>query len=206
MSKNLSKIADEDGGDGIIKNNTITAKVVNGLSFDVDFIRLEIGYDKGNDDWDVYVAANAPYVNGGFRLKLPANVNDRYLFPIDEEGYFPAGITVSHRNVKISMWDDGQNLYAYKANNCVGDIRHGIGDWGSSQVYANGDVSITGTSTNTDTNWDDITFVDTFIFNVHLKKGWNILYMREMSKGNNQYVYEVTTPPPSGADWYFRTY
>jgi hypothetical protein len=185
----------ENGGNGISKDNTITATVVNGLSFDADVVKLEIDYEKSNGEWDVYVVENAHYVDGGFILHLPEKVDDMYLSIPEEDEEFYDNVTVSNRNVKYSMC----YLCAYKSDDYAGYFYHGIGDWRSSLVYANGYLDITGSYTET----DDYSYTTVYKYNVHLKKGWNMVYDVDRSNGNNTSEYEVTSTAPLGAEWCF---
>jgi hypothetical protein len=200
---------DENGGNGVIKNNTITAKVVDGLSLDgkVYVVKAEVEYENSNGREVTYVAANTNYINGGFTLKLPENVSDAYLTSLSsDEFYFPDGITVSNRNVKIGTYDndyDHATLAAYDmSNNMVGRFDHCTANSWSVLLYANGDVSITGSYTKNYTNWEGITYTYTFISNIHLKKGWNMLYEKQTKNGNNT-TYESTTTAPSDAEWWW---
>jgi hypothetical protein len=189
-----------------VTNDTIiTAIVENGSSLNgkVDTVKAESEYEKSNEDWDYYLFASAPYSNGGFTLKLPKDVSDLYLSALSE-AEFPDSITVSNRNVKVGQVD----LSAYMSNYQTGAFYHGTIDWFSVLMYANGDVSITGSHTYTETydlDGDDLPETYTYIEkdNVHLKKGWNMVYMRETVKENNTYEDEVTTTVPSDAKWYF---
>ncbi|MDR2287162.1 MAG: Ig-like domain-containing protein [Prevotellaceae bacterium] len=193
----------------VTADTTITATVENGSSFngEVDTVKAEIEYIKSNGRWDDYMLASAPYSNGGFTLKLPKEVSDLYLNALSE-GEIPDSITVSNRNVKIGQ----VFLNAYESNYQVGNFYHGTADWEGFLIYANGNVSVTGSNTYTEINdFDgdgvpDETYTYTEKDNVHLKKGWNMVYTRETEKENNTYEYEMTTTAPSDAKWYFYFY
>ncbi|MDR0729988.1 MAG: hypothetical protein LBF19_07715 [Prevotellaceae bacterium] len=176
-----SKDEEENSDNGIIVNNTITAVVENGNSYNdaIDVVKL---YPDSDDD---AVLASAEYKNGGFTMTLPANVSSQYLQSI--AGDVPDGITVSNANVKIGSG----NLYAYKSDNRVGIFYLASGEnLVGALVYADGDVSITGSSQGE---------IGTMIFNMNLKRGWNV-----MCQKTTQNEYEITTTVPADAKWRFR--
>ena len=88
-------------------------------------------------------------------------------------------------------------IVAYKSGKETGEFYHETTEWGGELGYANGDVSITGTYTDNYGNRQH---------NVHLKKGWNIIYGKLTIKGNDKYDYETTTTAPAGAKWYYYPY
>jgi hypothetical protein len=209
---------DDDEKNGSIPDNTIIATVENGsnLNGKVDSVMAMIVYQKSNGGLDYYVVASAPYSNSGFILKLPENVNDSYLgIGISRFIDILDGITVSNPNVKIGA---AMFIDAYKAGDNTGYFYHGIADWKSMLMYVNGDLSITGSDTNTGTlnleyHEDGLTggtYTYTYKYNVHLKKGWNMVYTKTVNeesaeKGNYtiKNEYEATTTVPSGTKWYF---
>jgi hypothetical protein len=206
----ISSCKKDDDDDGSI-GNTLTVTVENGSSLNekIDAVKVEIEYGKlSSYDWDTYEATNAPYSNGGFTLTLPETVSDTYLEAFDA-GDFEEGITVSNFNVKTGY----AYIEAYKADDNTGFFYHGTGtadeDWEGELVYSNGDVSITGSYTDT-YDWEDSDGVHTETYtekyNVHLKKGWNRVYEKDTEKGNNTYEEETTTTVPSGAKWYYFDY
>jgi hypothetical protein len=185
-----SKDDDNNTGTSTISGN-YEITVENGSSYNsaIDSVRLMLG------TYDEHVICNVKYNNGKFTLNLPATVPDAYLEALEESG-IPDGITVSNFNVKIGY----ANLRAYKAGNRAGSFYHSINDWQGRLVYMNGDVSITGTVTN---RWEEYgtAYTDTFTYSISLKKGWNILYIREGKTTDHDYTLEGTTETPSGARW-----
>jgi hypothetical protein len=194
---------DENGKSGSIPDNTITATVENGNSYNsqIDIVKAEIwDYSTGES----HVLASAEYKDGGFKLVLPASVGSQYLELLDEED-IPAGITVSNKNVKsASVYE----LDAYKSGDRAGWLYNETGNWEGSLMYVDGDVTVTGTETDTD-SWEDSegTHTETWIiqYSVNLKKGWNMVYIKETESGNTETI-EVTTTAPAGAKWYFEPY
>jgi hypothetical protein len=195
----------DNGGNGVIQNNTLTVSVENGASYSgkIDVVKATT-YSESDDD--EFTLVSAPYTNGGFTLILPANLGAQYLENLDEDE-IPQGITVSNPKAKTG-WAD---LDAYKGDNRAGYFYHGIGDWEGELIYVDGDVTISGSYTETWTNGGGTEYEETYTEthrynNCNLRKGWNIMYGKETEKGNNSYEYEVTTQVPAGAKWYFYDY
>ncbi|MDR1130042.1 MAG: hypothetical protein LBK96_03565 [Prevotellaceae bacterium] len=170
---------DGNGENAWIQGNTITAVVENGASYygKIDAVRAEV------NGYAPLVSVN--YIDGGFTLTLPANINTQYLYnPADEDDYYiDEGVTISNPNVKVAE----MYLGTYKSNSYTGYIYYGTEDWEGRFIYADGDVSITGLGS----EW--------FKWNAHLKKGWNMVYGKEMDN-----EFEFTTQVPAGTKkWYF---
>ncbi|MDR1584027.1 MAG: hypothetical protein LBS55_12375 [Prevotellaceae bacterium] len=202
-----NKDDDDDGKEGGNIDNTITATVEHGNSYNgkIDSVKAKIYPPKKNSYLVTLVAASTNYSNGGFTLKLPETVSDTYLSAFDDDNFYvDNGITISNRNVKISQ----TYIEAYKANDVVGEFYYGTADWYwyGRPTYSNGDVSITGSMTeehNSDGDGDGVDETHTYTtkFNIHLKKGWNMVYGKE-----GEYEEEYTTTAPSGAKWYYEDY
>ncbi|MDR1338646.1 MAG: hypothetical protein LBK58_01075 [Prevotellaceae bacterium] len=157
-----------------------------GYDGEIDLVKAEV-YSE-NDETTL---ASVSYTNGGFTLKLPESVSDKYLdnFVKDYLGDDYEGITVSNPNVKVCE----VNLEAYESgsDNRIGSFYHKTEDWEGDLYYVEADLSITGSSTDE--------YGDTSKFsNFHLKKGWNIIYFKHIG-----YIYEWTTQVPEGAKWHF---
>jgi hypothetical protein len=178
---------DGSGNNSVIVNNTLSVKVENGniLNGRIDLVKAEVRVDSENGSWDVYILASAPYSNGGFTLELPANPDARYLESLkdlleDLLEDMPAGITLSDANAKMMEVE----LNAYRSGKEAGWFYHGtaggfgIADRWGGLMYADRDVSITGSGNN-----------------LHLKRGWNIIYAKK-TEG-------MTTTVPTSAKWYF---
>jgi hypothetical protein len=152
-----NKDEDENGGNGLITNNTITVAVENGNKYNdlIDVVKVEMD----DEDDNAHEIASAEYSNGGYTLKLPASVSDRNLIGIDED--IPDGVKVSNASVKLG-WT---STYAYQSGDVVGRFYHGTSGCEGELVYASGDLTITGSTTIT----DEMTY--TMKYNVKLKKG-----------------------------------
>jgi hypothetical protein len=179
---------DDTGANGVIINNTITVKVENGNDYNEEIDEVKaLAYSRGSGHNEV---GSGAYSNGGFTLKLLESVSEEYLESVSPEiPVFPESITISNPDVKWASID----IVAYKSGNEVGGFYYGNEDWGeASFVYVTDDVSMTGTDT-------DDGYVGTY--NVHLKKGWNIMYQSNDSESS----YELTTSVPSPMKWYYYT-
>jgi hypothetical protein len=175
-----------------VENNTITAIVENGNSYNDKIAVVKVMMDVGGDT-EVEIAS-APYSNGGFTLKLPATVSDAYLYTFNNED-LSAGVNISNSNVRVSF--DDTYIAAYnKSGEEIGAFDYeNSSDWWGMLIYANGDISITGTETY---EGDD----HVVHWNMHLKRGWNMWYEKE-----GEGVEEYTTQVPSGTmKWYFYEY
>jgi hypothetical protein len=186
----------------VVEDNTITVTVENGSSYNskIDVVKAEIIVE--DDDIEV----SAPYSNGGFTLKLPEPISDVNLeAAFEDEDDYPEGVTVSNRNVKVAYLDE---IEGYKSNNYIGDFYNESSDgWELEYIYSNGNVSVTGAGTEEyeyDYNGDGEYEKERYKYNMHLAKGWNIVYFKYIEKENNNYEYEVTTQAPASTiKWYF---
>jgi hypothetical protein len=175
---------DEDennAGNSVISNNTITAVVENGVNYNgkIDIVKAEILSGTGASG---ITLASASYGNGGFTLNLPANVDAQYLSDADE--LLPPGLTISNPNVKACVV--GLNAYKSGSQTRTGFFYTEIEGWeGEELIYADGNVNVTGSHSAADGEISD--------FNLHLRKGWNMMYF----KGDN-----ISTQVPAGAKWY----
>jgi hypothetical protein len=168
---------------GVIVNNTITATVESGSSYKdkVDSVRAMI---KGND----YETANSAYNDGKFTLELLPTINDTLLYKFFKDS-IPAKVTINDPTVKIG----DAHIHAYKTGKRSGTFYHGTtSEWTGWLVYSNKDVTITGSAIREDKH--------TIKYNVNLKKGWNVMYQKDVDKTNS----EITTQTPDGAKWYYK--
>jgi hypothetical protein len=184
----------DNDGNGMT-GNTLSDKVENGSSLNgkIDLVKAE-------DDGD-YVMASVPFKDGGFTLELPESPGAQYLEGVAEFlGRSMQNITVSAPAAKLYY----VFFTAYKSNESVGSFSYGTADWeGDIMYYADRDVSITGTSTRNSTSGSGFTYIDRY--NLHLKKGWNMIYSK-YTEGENTSENEETTTVPAGAKWYFTFY
>jgi hypothetical protein len=178
---------DDDTGGGVVSNNTITAKVENGSDYneEINLVKALIvtgerrNPQTGQYEWAGHEVGSGSYSKGGFTLKLSASVEDQYLEYLEDE--FPDGLTISDPDVKIAF----VTIVAYDESGAeIGSFELYSEDYEGILLYADGNVSITGTSADE----------EEMTYNLQLKKGWNTVY------GNDD---RITTQTPAGLKWYF---
>jgi uncharacterized protein YjdB len=181
--------------------NTVTAVLEDGAEYNsvIDYVKAVANLDEEGS----YLIASAPYSNGGFTLTLPESVDAQYLSPISEDE-LPQSVTISNSNAKIM----NVTLWASKSNDNVGRIYPVTGtlysDWRGILIYADADVSLTGSLTYTSSYLSpDGEIIEeesgTQTLDVHLKQGWNIAYSRAVNDSDT----EMTSAAPTGIKWYF---
>jgi hypothetical protein len=191
-----SKDDDNNGADSGAISNVLTVVVENGSNHNsmIDVVKLLAFGTNGED-----VLAESDYTDGRFTLNLPNPLGSQYLNPVGDIAPY-SGITVSNRNVKIG----DAALCAFKENEETGYFYTASGNWEGELVYVDGDVSITGTYSDTEEE-DGVTYTETIRYNMNLKKGWNIFYSKSTEDGNTETT-EITTTVPAGVKWYFYSY
>jgi hypothetical protein len=193
---------DDNAATSTIPAGEYTIEVENGKEYnsDIDSVKLVIEYD----DVVVHEVCSGRYAKGKVTLDLPESLPSKYLIELEDvSDEFPDDINVSNSSVKIG----GTELRAYKKNgyynNHVGDIYHGTDECKGGLMYANGDATITGSGKREETK-DGQKISVNFSFNVNLKKGWNIIYIKLAYTITGKAVsgtYEMTTQAPAGAAW-----
>jgi hypothetical protein len=148
-----------------------------------------------------YAISSCKYENGKFKLTLPANVPEKYLFTM---GYFDNfdefDGTISDPNTKTTAC----LFVALNGDNkVVGDFFHGDIDTKTSvdYLYVDRNVTIKGKGLLEEV-YDGYVY---FEYDMTLKKGWNIVYFSNNRDDGNNYIYIVTTKKPSDMDfkWYY---
>jgi hypothetical protein len=182
----------ENGGfDGKIQATVSTGSVA------VDAVKAFVS----NEGEDYYEVASGKYENGGFTINLPATVPAKYLEQLFDDG-IPKSIKISDTNAKAAAFF---GIEAYKGEDEVGSFYYDleVNDYSSIEaffIYADRDVTITGSWTETDE--EDWTSTETY--NVSLKKGWNKMYEKHTASETNQTeTSEVTTTELGGLKWSF---
>ena len=176
----------QSGGDSY----KITATVENGNDYnsEINTVKAYVIYGHG----DEYEIATGKYSGGGFRLTLPQSVSSNYLgSAADIMRFFMWSDAVQFSDPQVGLATlevagyegDDMNIpvadfYYHKAVNGE-NVAEGT------FVYADRDVTVTGSDEET-------------IYNVSLKKGWNIIYDVWNDNGKD----EVTTKEVSGMKWY----
>jgi hypothetical protein len=186
---------DDNGGNGGstgLQGNILTVAVENGASYST---KIDVVQVKTENSENVFTSV--PYNNGRFTLTLPVSVSDEYFFNLLVILSLYEGLTVSNPNAK------GCEVYldTYKSDANTGYLYPKIGDWTGKLIYMDGDLSVSGSITGTDKG---ATVTDKY--NYHLKKGWNMVYVKETVKANDLYEVEHTTQAPEGVKWYFHEF
>jgi hypothetical protein len=163
-----------------IKTYTIEAQVKNGEQYNgiIKEIRAVSTTDK--------IIATAPYKNGGFTIELPVNFDNSTLLPIGL--YLPTNFIISNKDAKIvSIYE-----FIIVSDEIEGSIDYEWEDeymqsenyYSTNFMYADNDVTIEGTY---------IDEYDVNIFDLDLKKGWNIVYA-QYSFDNNDVIFSTIKP------------
>ncbi|MDR1023032.1 MAG: Ig-like domain-containing protein [Prevotellaceae bacterium] len=179
--------------------NTLTVVVGSSFNEKIDFVEV-VGWDNRAVK---YVVASAPYSNGGFTLNLPETVSNTYL----EEGFRTYGGNMSSSDVKVGR----VSIYAYKSGNVIGYFYHGTADWTGRLIYSTEKVNVKDSHI-FNINWSLGQEGSSFTgepyskviekSDIHLEKGWNMIYSKDtVKKGTREQ--EETTTIPSDAKWYF---
>jgi len=171
--------------------------------------------------------AEVSYGNGTFTFELPGTIEDKFLFPI-ENSILPGAkdIKISNKNAKIAVIA----LFAEKDGKHVGNIlrssfdqsmvlqwqnpeileilkdTYATGAYGTTYIYANKPVTITGTSIVTELQGYEINNPYTYTYNLKLTKGWNKYTTKSTGTWENMFLkdvtMEVTNTEPTGMKWY----
>jgi hypothetical protein len=213
----FSSCNEDNGGTGggiDLNDNKITAVVENGASYNSKISLVKVKIDDYGYEWEggTVIIATTPYINGGFTLNLPESVDVKYLHAMFDEDTPPEGVTISNPNAKTVSVE----LEAYnKSGNSVGSVfcsnaRPLFDEWGNENwdgswigflMYANANVSVIGTYSE---SYSGIYKERT---NVHLTKGWNVVYQKSSYRTENNVEvadFEITSTLPAGVSmkWY----
>ncbi|MCL2074679.1 MAG: hypothetical protein FWH18_12205 [Marinilabiliaceae bacterium] len=204
----------ETGGENVIIDNTITAKVENGNEYNgyISEVWGRIEYDNINFEY----IATTHYSNGGFTIELPSAVEDSLLMKIEN------GFGNEFKRIRNFSISDKSALIGFvfffgvdDDGNLLDDFYHVIryenetstsftGKWGRAiYVYVNKDVTITASD-----SWDEDGDREEMLINLPFKKGWNAAFLLEEYSAN--YIKDtdiiktsLTTRNPGGLKWYF---
>lgn len=198
---------DDDDGASANTVSAIEASVENGSSYNsrVDVVKALMDVDEEYDSetgeyyFTGYEAATANYSNGSFKLNLPQSVNSQYLFSITED--LSGDISVSDKNAKIGSVEF---ILGYKNGVETGMFEYGYDTddasaW-TTHIYADSDVTVTGSESEKEGN---TTY--NYVYNMSLKKGWNVVYVADAKKGNT-WTITFSGKKPSGMKWIFYDY
>jgi len=171
----------------------IRATNVTGNTSGVTTVKLIGDFNWVDGELSIDVIAQAPFVNNGFTLNLPATLDDRFLFPLWNEEEVGEGVTISDKEAKIFVafeffgFDSDGNPIGDFAFIAESDERFYIAAW----FYVDRNVSMIGE-------------IDGERINVSFRKGWNIMYSA-FDEAGGQFS---TTQRPAGVEfgWDFHRY
>ncbi|MDR1417051.1 MAG: hypothetical protein LBJ57_06505 [Prevotellaceae bacterium] len=203
------KDEDNKSVSGAIQDNVIEINLENGGSYSgkVDTVKLTIYFAELNRD---VAFVSIPYGNGSFTMNLPTSVNAQYLHDNEYSDEELEKLTIINPTAKTGR----MFLTVYKSGDEVGALYYGAEDWlnakdwskGIYLMYVDGDASIAGSYTGGDP--EKGTTVVEYSYDVHLKKGWNMVYEEKKIKDEAKKLYEtkVSTQIPAEAKWYLDMY
>ena len=171
----------------------ITATVENGSDYNskIDVVKLvTLAYNPSTDDKDEIVLAIGSYSNGGFMIKLPSKVDDKYLHEITQSGIHSWQNLSNSAKILDAVW-----IQAYKNEEYVGVFVYGNRDIdaGGHFLYTDRDLTMTGSGKQDEENaWTET-------FNYSYIKGWNWWYV---ISDNDEKTHTYTTLAPNSLKWY----
>lgn len=171
----------------------IRATNITGNTSGVETVKLIGDWMYRDDEFIIYTISQAPFVNNGFTLNLPATLDDRFLFPMWGEEEAEEGVTISDKEAKIFVaieffgFDSAGNPIGDFAFIAESDEISYIAAW----LYADRNFSMTGE-------------IDGERVDMSFRKGWNIMY----SAFNETEGLFSTTQKPAGVEfeWSFYRY
>ena len=185
-----------DGFDGVSVQDLIST---------ITLVKMDIALVNDQGPYRSEIIATGPVANNKMSIKFPETVDAVFLYsPFDDRiGLIEKNTTVSDLNARISA---SFRLLGFSANDQpMGEFvyRNATTSWRGDPWYADRDVSITAEYTDTE-NFNEFSVVVTC--NLQLKKGWNMVYHREIVTGERTGAVTVTTTSPSDGAliWQFR--
>jgi len=189
-------------------NLTINAKVVNGALYN-DFVDEVRAVGTVRTTWYNITIATGTYKNGGFKLKLTDEIDERLYNNYFDFSVLPSGLTVTNTAIK-SVWVD--YFEAYRKNVYAGSLYHNDGLYTSphiksnrippgitttsvSYLYVDADVKCTGSYIDEKYGVPLSTKVD-----MDLKKGWNTVYLIKEEASETL----TTKKPDVELKWWYR--
>lgn len=204
---------DGDGGAGTI--TSITAVVDNGSEYNatVDKVEAFIKVTAATGNTLEVSIAECPYKDGGFTMQLPDAIADESL---SSEIFGEEGITLSNPAVKtnsISYFKATKNGKAVGGFSQASVTRteeetetgtHVVSVTNSHVVYiyADGNTDVTGSSSLT----IGPEMKRVYTYNLTLKKGWNAVYIDEISNTGGIAEFEIVNTVSADAKWHYDKY
>jgi hypothetical protein len=175
----------------------IEAQVVDGESYDIFEVRALTTKPFDYEGTEYFVAA-APFVNGGFKMELPANLRDEFLVPASVMQM--QGCSVSNEKAKFGIISELEVVFTYESG--MGALlraeyaaEENGGLWTARFMYTDKDVRISGTF------YDD-NVEDNMTIDVNLKAGWNMVYDFFPYKEAEYNSITQSTKPNLNFKWY----
>jgi hypothetical protein len=184
----------EDGVHYGSVDRIVNATVENGnlLNDMISYVYAIVIYEDAYGETDIDFLTTGFYSNGGFSVLLPETLNEKYFESANEYffGGIQPGVSVSDASVGLCTINFVAitDVYVYLFYSATG---YGYNNWEGRFVYASGDLSITGSYD----EYSESNVKYTNKIDVHLKKGYNVLYV------NGFHTENVTTTPPAGLKW-----
>ncbi|MDR1180720.1 MAG: hypothetical protein LBL13_01915, partial [Bacteroidales bacterium] len=175
---------DEDSKNDEEQDYSISIDVEDGASYSETVYTVKAKTSDGS-----LTFASVSYNGGKFTLNLPGSLNAQ---SSNDLGEIPESVTVSNRNVNglhVSL-----EAYGESDSEITGNLYLVSGDWRGGLMYVDGDVSITGSYT-------DEAKKHTLKYNMNLRKGWNIVYVKTVLKDDGWIEEEWASTVPNGAAW-----
>ena len=167
-----------------LKSNIITAEVENGKNYESEFSSVKVMMDKSYyakgrfiDIDGYYEVASSDYIDGRFSLTLSETVESRFLVSLSDFFDCETGVKISNSSARAG----GISINGYNEDGVLVDdfVYHKrIDDDNSIRgnfIYVDRDVTIT--------NADGYT-----TYNLNLKKGWNMYFIRDYGYGYKQNI------------------
>jgi len=144
-----------------------------------------------NSDTTIMVV---PFENGGFKLIFPEKMDENLLYPIAHITI--KGIHISNKKAKTNTVE---GIFAYKNNEPIGSFKF-LAETSDSFIYTyfqyvDNDVSMKG-----------IGITGTFVYDLDLKKGWNIVYIISSNSHFGKTDTFTTQKPDANFIWHYGCY
>ncbi|MEY5041972.1 MAG: hypothetical protein RLZZ414_1525 [Bacteroidota bacterium] len=196
-----------NGGNGG-NASKITATNVNNSSTQIKTVKALVYWGSG-DEYDNDAIAQGPYQNNGFTLELPATLGAKYLETLDADDL--EGITVSDRNFKSVSLDDlrGYNENDEEIGVFLKEVENDDSEHYALWLYVDRDVTIKGEETNYIDNGFEEEYEEEEIYDLTLKKGWNIVYgsvTGRYENGRDVHSLTMSSKKPSGVNYTWNFY
>jgi len=171
-----------------LKSNIITAKVEKGKDYASVFSSVKVFiyyYDTYVDghyttiEGNCYEAASSDYIDGGFSLTLPETLESRCVVPLADVLWYDSGVKVSNistRGIEITIKGYDKDGVFVDDFECRRKSNKNVS---GRFIYVDRDVTITDSDNRR-------------IFNLNLKKGWNMYFYKDNGYGYKSNIFSKT--------------